>query len=283
MGRGVTSIEHSTHGLRVAVAGAGAIARVLIAGIACGDAGNARVVAIGGQPGEAAALEIARRYSIRVVDDLSTLAEGASLVVEAAGPEVVRTYAALWLRQNVDVMTMSTGALVDRALRDELVSVAVSSGRRILVPSGAIAGIDGIRAGVLGGLRKVTLKTTKPPRGLADAPYVISRGINVGAFSEATTIFEGTVAEAIAGFPSNVNVSAVLSLASATTEVQVTVVADPQSDLNRHEIEAEGEFGRFTVRLDNVPSRANPKTSAIAPLSALAMLRRLSEPLLVGA
>jgi aspartate dehydrogenase len=87
----------------------------------------------------------------------------------------------------------------------------------------------------------------------------------------------------VRGFPSNVNVAAVLALAGDGVEVRVSVVADPASSVNTHEIEAAGDFGTFTVRLDNLPNAENPKTSALAPLSALAMLRRLSANLWVGA
>ena len=204
-------------------------------------------------------------------------------MIEAAGPAVVRRYAAGWLARGADVMVLSAGALVDPVLARELHAVARAHERRILVPSGAVAGIDGIRAGALGGMRTLSLRTTKPPRGLAGAPYVVANAIDLDALTVPTTIFEGTVADAVRGFPSNVNVAAVLALAGAGIDVRVSVVADPTSTTNVHEIEASGEFGTFTVRLDNLPSPENPKTSALAPLSALAMLRRLSQSLWVGA
>lgn len=262
----VDGVEQPERVLRVALAGAGAIATALIAGIARGSAGLTRVTAVG------------RRGT-----DLEALADRAALVIEAAGPDVVRRYAAGWLARGADVMVLSAGALVDPAFARELAAAARAHGRRILVPSGAVAGIDGIRAGALGGLERLSLRTTKPPRGLAGAPHVVANGIDLEALTAPTTIFEGTVAEAVRGFPSNVNVAAVLALAGAGVEVRVTVVADPTSSANTHEIEAAGEFGTFTVRLDNVPSPANPKTSALAPLSALAMLRRLSQSVWVGA
>jgi aspartate dehydrogenase len=181
------------------------------------------------------------------------------------------------------VMLLSAGALVDPVFTRELRAVARAHNRRILVPSGAVAGIDGIRAGALGGLRTVTLRTTKPPRGLAGAPHVVANAIDLDALTVPTTIFEGSVADAVRAFPSNVNVAAVIELAAAGVGVAVRVIADPTSAANTHEIEAAGDFGLFTVRLDNLPSPANPKTSALASLSALAMLRRLSSEFWVGA
>jgi aspartate dehydrogenase len=244
----------------------------------------ARVTAIGRLDAEAARVDpYARRQSALAFAGLERLPEHASLVIEAAGPGVVQRYAAGWLAGGADVMVLSAGALVDPAFAAELRAVARAHGRRILVPSGAIAGIDGIRAGALGGLRRLRLRTTKPPRGLAGAPHVVANHIDLDALTAATTIFEGSVADAVRGFPSNVNVAAVLALAADGVAVSVSVVADPASTTNTHEIEASGDFGTFTVRLDNLPSPENPKTSALAPLSALAMLRRLSQSLWVGA
>ena len=280
----IDGVEMPARVVRVALAGAGAIATVLIDGIARGSGGMARVTAIGRLDAEAEGVDVrARRQSAAAFADLAQLPDHASLVIEAAGPDVVRRYAAGWLARGADVMVLSAGALVDPVFTRELRAVARAHGRRILVPSGAIAGIDGIRAGALGGLRRLRLRTTKPPRGLAGAPYVAAHAIDLDALTEATAIFEGSVADAVCGFPSNVNVAAVLALAGDGVDVRVSVVADPAIATNTHEIEASGDFGTFTVRLDNLPSPANPKTSALAPLSALAMLRRLSQSLWVGA
>jgi aspartate dehydrogenase len=280
----VDGVELPSRVVRVALAGAGAIATVLIDGIARGSGGTARVTAIGRLDAEAAGVDVrARRQSAAAFADLERLPDHAALVIEAAGPAVVRQYAAGWLARGADVMVLSAGALIDPVFARELRAVARAHGRRILVPSGAVAGIDGIRAGALGGLTSLRLRTTKPPRGLAGAPHVVANAIDLDALTAPATIFEGNVADAVRGFPSNVNVAAVLSLAGAGVDVRVSVVADPASTTNTHEIEATGDFGTFTVRLDNLPSPANPKTSALAPLSALAMLRRLSQSMWVGA
>ena len=278
---GVESPERVT---RVAIAGAGAIAGVLIDGIAAGDAGPARLCAIGAQPASSARLEtIARRQSATAVTDLAALADHAPLVIEAAGGDVVRAYAERWLARGADVMLLSAGALVDASARDTLLAAARARGRRIYVPSGAIAGVDGIRAAAVGGgLHALTLRTTKPPRGLTGAPHVLANAIDLDALTIATTIFSGTVADAVRAFPNNVNVAAVLALAADGTDVRVEVIADPHATTNVQEVEASGTFGTLRVRLDNRPSPRNPKTSLLAPQSALAMLRRFSEPLWAG-
>ncbi len=279
---GVESPERVT---RVAIAGAGAIAGALIDGIAGGEAGPVRVCAIGAQPASSARVEtIARRQSATVVTDLATLADHAPLVIEAAGGDVVRAYAEGWLTRGADVMLLSAGALVDAPLREALLAAARARDRRIYVPSGAIAGVDGVRAAAVGGgLHALTLRTTKPPRGLAGAPHVLAHAIDLDALTTPTTIFSGTVADAIRAFPNNVNVAAVLALAAGGTDVRVDIIADPHATTNVQEVEASGTFGTFRVRLDNHPSPRNPKTSLLAPQSALAMLRRFSEPLWAGA
>lgn len=197
---------------------------------------------------------------------------------------MVRQYALTWLEGGADVMVLSAGALLDEHLLETLRATASARGRRIYVPSGAIAGIDGVRAAALGGLRTIRLRTTKPPKGLAGAPYVVANGIDLDAMTVPATIFDGSVGDAVRGFPTNVNVAAVLALAAGSSaELAVSVVADPHATTNVHELEVSGGFGTFTVRLDNLPSPDNPKTSALAPLSALAMLRRLSDPVWIGA
>ncbi len=280
----IDGVEHPSRVIRVAFAGAGAIANVLIDGIACGVAGTARVTAIGRPDVEGPVVDVrARRQSAEAFADLTRLPQHADLVIEAAGGEVVRMYARGWLEAGVDIMILSAGALVDAGFRKTLIDTARRHERHIYVPSGAVAAVDGVRAGALGGLKRLELRTTKPPAGLAGAPHVIANEINLDALTAATVIFEGDVAAAVKSFPSNVNVAAVLSLAGDGVDVRVRVVADPHATSNTHEIIASGDFGTFTVKLDNLPSPANPKTSALAPLSALAMLRRLSTPFIVGA
>ena len=95
-------------------------------------------------------------------------------------------------------------------------------------------------------------------------------------------IFEGSALEAVKAFPANVNVAATLFLAAEGSEVWVNVVADPGIHVNRHEIEVEGDFGRISTKVENVPSPKNPKTSYLAALSAIATLRSIVEPVKIG-
>ncbi|MBI4708486.1 MAG: DUF108 domain-containing protein, partial [Candidatus Omnitrophica bacterium] len=154
---------------------------------------------------------------------------------------------------------------------------------QIYLPSGAICGLDGVKSASLGRIDKVTLTTRKPPRSLEGAPYLVSKGINLSQIKQETLLFEGTAEEAIRGFPQNVNVCATLSIAGIGPEkTRVKIITSPFYTSNIHEVEAEGAFGRLTVRTENVPSPQNPKTSYLAALSAIATLKQILEPVKIG-
>ena len=143
--------------------------------------------------------------------------------------------------------------------------------------------LDGLKGAMAGRVSKVTLTTRKPPRGLEGAPYVAEKGIDLKALKEPTAIFSGSAREAVPAFPANINVAAALSLAGiGADKTVVKILADPTSDKNIHEIEAEGDFGELFVRMENVPSPTNPKTSYMTALSAIGLLRRITASLVGG-
>lgn len=212
---------------------------------------------------------------------LTDLIGASELVVEAASRAAAPAIIRQSLERSRDVMVMSVGGLLGCA--DEMLRLAERQGRRLYVPSGAIGGLDAIKGAMAGRVSKVTLTTRKPPRGLEGAPYVVEKGIDLKALKEPTVIFSGSAREAVPAFPANVNVAAALSLAGiGADKTEVRVLADPTSGKNVHEIEAEGDFGKLFVRMENVPSPANPKTSYMAALSAIALLRRITASLVVG-
>jgi len=206
---------------------------------------------------------------------------GLELVLEAASQEAVKSYAFDVLRAGKDLMIMSAGALVDSQLLGEISRVAKENGRKVYIPSGAIAGLDGVKASTLGRIKSVILTTRKPVEGLKDNPYFMEK--TGGRVEKPTLIYEGSAAEACKLFPANVNVAATLGLAGIGAEKTVVrVMADPTISQNIHEIEVRGEFGKLRVQVENVPSEENPKTSFLAALSAIAMLKQLTEPLIIG-
>lgn len=205
------------------------------------------------------------------------------LVIEAASQDAVRQYASKVLEAGKDLMIMSVGALVDSALTEEIRRGAHSAGKKIYIPSGAIAGIDGVKAAVIGRVNHVTLTTRKPPTGLIDDPNFKQNRVNSNELEEPKVIYEGPALEACRLFPANVNIAATLSLAGiGPKKTKVRIVADPTIERNIHEINVKGEFGELRICAENVPSPDNPKTSYLAALSAIVTLRNITDIMLIG-
>jgi aspartate dehydrogenase len=213
---------------------------------------------------------------------LEELVSLSDLVVEAASQRAVPAIARAALGAGKSLMIMSVGALADAELYREVKRLAADHRTRVYLPSGAISGLDGLKSASIGEIRRVTLTTTKKPASLEGAPYIREKGIDLKALRGPTLIFEGTASEAVKAFPANVNVAATLCLAAREGEVRVKIIADPQIKVNQHEIVAEGDFGRITTKVENVPSPKNPKTSYLAALSAIATLRSIVEPMKIG-
>lgn len=206
------------------------------------------------------------------------------LVIECASQAAVREFLIPALEMGKDVMILSVGALLcDSGLFKEIERIAREKGGKVYIPSGAVAGIDGLKSGAVGGIRSVELTTIKPPRGFEGNEYVRERGIDLTAINEEQTLFTGSALKAVKYFPENINVAASLSLAGIGPEAtKVRIVADPAAKKNKHEIKAKGEFGDLFVRVKNVPSITNPKTSYLAALSAIATLKRISYSIQIG-
>jgi len=193
------------------------------------------------------------------------------LVVEAASQEAVRLHGIDIIESGKSLMIMSVGSLADEELLEKMLDAAKEKGVKIYVPSGAIGGLDAIASASIGGLEDVTLSTTKSPKSL---------GLKT---TEKSVVYEGTADEAVKLYPANINVSAALSLVGlGFSKTKVKISIDPEIEENVHEIDAKGKFGKIHVRVENMPSPDNPKTSYLAALSAIAMLKRISSPLEVG-
>jgi aspartate dehydrogenase len=211
---------------------------------------------------------------------LDELIRRSDLVVEAATQAALRAFGPAVLEAGRHLMVLSVGALV--GVLGDWARIAERRGCRILVPSGAIAGLDGMKGAREGAVTAVTMETRKPPRGLAGAPYIEQQRIDLAAIREETLIFEGPATEAVRAFPANVNVVAALSLAGLGPErTRIKLFAVPGQQRNQHRITVEGEFGRLRIEVENVPSE-NPRTGKLSYLSAIAMLRELGSPVQVG-
>jgi aspartate dehydrogenase len=164
-----------------------------------------------------------------------------------------------------------------------LVRRAMQTGARIIVPTGALLGLDAVRAAAEGPVESISLVTRKPPGGLAGAPYLEKHQIEVLGITEPKLVFQGNAFDAAAGFPANVNVAAALALAGiGPVRTKVEIWADPTVTRNTHTIRVESDAARFTMTIENVPTDENPRTGKLTALSMLACLRGLVSPLKVG-
>lgn len=212
--------------------------------------------------------------------DLPELIKRSDILVESATQAALLEFGPSVLEAGRDLMVLSVGALVD--VLEPWSRLAAGRGCRILVPSGAIAGLDGIKGAREGAVTAVTMETRKPPRGLAGAPWIEQNRIDLEAIREETLIFDGPATRAVKAFPANVNVVAAVSLAGiGPARTGIRIFAVPGLDRNQHRVTIEGEFGRLRIEVENVPSE-NPRTGKLSYLSAIAMLRELGAPLRVG-
>jgi aspartate dehydrogenase len=196
------------------------------------------------------------------------------IVVEAASQDAVKDVALSVLQNKRDLMIMSVGALLDESIYDILSDACKDFKKTIFLPSGAIAGLDGIQS-VKDELDSLSITTTKHPRSLKGAKFFENSTIDLDSLDSKTVVFQGTAKEAVSLFPANINVAALLSLCGIGSEkTTVKIMADPTTDKNTHHIEANGKFGKMTFTIENLPDTANPKTSRLAILSAIETLRK---------
>ncbi len=212
------------------------------------------------------------KYGDSVSSSLEELVSKVDLVVESAHVSVVRPAVELCIKERKDILVLSVGGLLEC---EDLFPRAEKNRVRIMAPSGAVSGIDAVKAASIGKIKRITLTTYKPPRGLEGVAYIEKKGINLNLIREDTEVFFGTVREAVKHFPKNINVAATVSLAAGQMRnMYVRIIASPLLATNVHELKVEGDQGIVITRTENVPSPINPKTSFMAVLSAL---RRLSD------
>ncbi|WMW21341.1 aspartate dehydrogenase [Methanolobus mangrovi] len=227
-------------------------------------------------------LSTLKRYKPQVMETSAMIKE-IDLLVECASQGAVYEVIPAALHAHCDVMIMSVGAFADEKLHKTIRELAKDNNCKVYLPSGAIVGLDGLKSASSEEIYSVTLTTQKPPRGLAGAPYIIRNKIDLDKINGRNVIFEGPASEAVKAFPANVNVAATLSIAGIGFEkTKVKIVANPALTRNIHEISVEGVFGEFTTRVENVPSPTNPKSSYLASLSAIATLKKISNPFQIG-
>jgi aspartate dehydrogenase len=256
----------------VGLIGCGGMAQDVVAALRASPGNGVSIIgalARAGRGGEARA-KLAEIEIVETLEDL--IARGPALIAEVAGQAAVAEHGEAVLRGGIDCLIISVGALADPALLARLKAAAHAGDSRILLPAGAIGGLDAIAAMRVAGLTSVRYRSRKPPAAWRGTPAERL----VGALTRPTVLYRGIAGEAALLYPQNANVAAAVALAGLGFDAtEVELVADPDAPGNVHEIEAEGTAGRFTIQLQGKPSRTNPKTSALAALSvARALLNR---------
>ncbi|NQT28245.1 MAG: aspartate dehydrogenase [Candidatus Omnitrophica bacterium] len=211
--------------------------------------------------------------------DTVALVKKVDLVIEAASGPAASFLLKKVIAYRKDLVIVSVGALIDKAF---LLKEAAKRKINIYIPSGAILGIDGLGALSMGNIKKISLTTSKPPRGLIGADYLKKKRIDLTNLKKEKVVFTGSVKEAIKHFPKNINVAVAISLASAFKKVEVCIKADPRIKRNVHHIVVDSEEAKLSVRVENVPSKKNPKTSALAILSTQQLLKKIFSPFKIG-
>jgi aspartate dehydrogenase len=264
--------------LRIAVAGQGAIGTRVVEALDRGMDGLV-LTAVSVQNPEKHRSRLAGLRRPPAILPIEALADVADIVIECAPSQLVRSIVAPFVGRGKTAVVLSAGALLDH---EDLMELAKLHGGQIVVPTGALIGLDAVTAAAVGQIHSVKMVTRKPPRGLAGAPYVVDNNIDLERITEPRSIFDGTAREAARGFPANVNVAAALSLAGIGPDrTKIEIWADPSVTRNMHRIEVDSDSACFSMAIENIPSE-NPKTGLITALSVIACLRKLRGSLRVG-
>lgn len=246
--------------IKIGIVGCGTIGSEIARTLVKKHSDRARIVALSDiDQDKAKALKDELGISAEALDTEWLLASS-DLIIEAAGIEAARELIPKALKLKKDIMVMSTGALID--FDDKILR-----SHQLHYPSGAIAGLDGVKSASQANIDKITLTTRKPPAGLG-----------LKDIKEETVVFEGTLPEAIKAYPKNINVGATLSISLAKkfrSKLKVRIITAPEYTTNSHEVELSGEFGKLRAKTENQPSKTNPKTSALAIFSALSKIEEI--------
>jgi aspartate dehydrogenase len=265
--------------LRVAIAGLGAIGQSLAKSLAAGAVPGVELVAVSAKNHDKAGAfvqTLAHQVPVMTIEQLEPVAD---LVVECAPAALLSDIVTPFLKAGKKAIVLSVGALL---FNEHLRGVAQEHGGTIMVPTGALIGLDAVIAAAEGHIAEVRMVTRKPPAGLKGAPHLIENNISVDGLTEPLRVFEGNARDAAKGFPANLNVVVALALAGVGPEnTRLEIWADPAVTRNTHSIHVDSDSARLTMTIENIPSE-NPKTGRIVAQSVVALLRKMRGSLRVG-
>jgi aspartate dehydrogenase len=265
---------------RVGIIGYGSIGKEIIAATRRNEIPNARIVALFDKESTVFNKVDYDTGELNLFSDFdefynSKIYSNIDIIIECASKAAIKEYGKKIIESKKDLIVLSVGAFSDEKYLIELQNLSNLNNTKILIPTGAIAGLDSIRS-VKKYLNTLTIVTTKNPKSLIGAPYFKSSKIRIDEILRETVLFEGNAVDAIELFPANVNVAVSVALAGiGLVKTQVKIVADPTLSVNKHEIVGEGTFGKIQIVVQNIPSPSNPRTSYLASLSAIECLRGL--------
>jgi aspartate dehydrogenase len=260
--------KHPRKTLRLALIGWGAINR-RVAELLAERSGEIAIAAIAVRNPAAAGTIPAGAKLITAPGELAGL--DLDLIVEAAGREAVGIWGEPALAHAPAFAVASTSAFCDDALLARLIAVAESRGSQLLIPPGALAGIDGIAAASLLPLDEVVHRIVKPPQAWrgTSAESLIA----LDEITEATAFFSGTAREAASRFPQNANVAVISALAGIGLDrTRVELIADPAAGGNGHQLSVRGAFGKLDIAIENRPLATNPKSSEMTALGLVRLI-----------
>ncbi len=265
--------------LRVGVAGLGAVGLEVARRLIDGDVPGLTLAAIAVRDADKARRALPQIGDMIALRTAAALADDCDIVVECLPPALFREVAIAAIDKGRIFMPLSVAQLLDNG---DLIERAKEKGARIIVPTGALLGLDAVRAAAEGVIHSVKMVTRKPPDGLEGAPHLTRNNISVAGLTEPKKVFDGSAREGARGFPTNVNVAAALSLAGIGPDrTTLEIWADPTVTRNTHTITVDADAMRFTMTIENVPS-ANPRTGKSVAPSTIAALRGLVSELKVG-
>lgn len=265
---------------KVAVIGYGSIGKEIIASAKRQEIPNAKIVAVFDKQSQVVNSVDNQNSDVHLFSEFdefynSQIYSNLDVIIECASKDAVKEYGKKIIESKKDLIVLSVGAFSDKKYLVELQDLSNLNNTKILIPTGAIAGLDSIRS-VKKYLDSLSITTTKHPKSLAGAPFFKRSKIKLDDINSETVLFEGNASTAIELFPANVNVAVATALAGIGLEkTRVSIKADPLISVNKHEIVAKGSFGEIHIIVQNIPSPSNPKTSYLASLSAIECLRGL--------
>jgi len=264
---------------KIAIAGMGAIGVAVAKAVSNGEVPGIVVTAVAARDAAKCRRILDEIGCDAAIESIDTLHRHADIVIECAPANLLDRIVRPVVSAGKAVIVLSVGALLSHF---DLIDLARQHGGRIIIPTGALLGLDAVAAAAQGKIHSVTMTTRKPIQGLLGAPYLSEHNIDISEIKAPLRIFEGTARQAAVGFPANLNVAVALALAGIGPDLtRLEIWADPGVTRNTHRIVVDADSARLDMTIENVPSE-NPKTGRITALSVISTLKKINAPLCVG-